>query len=115
VGLVRSSALLPSTVQARFRIAVLLDGDDCWTDAQGKPLNVLNVQVLETDFLGKVTLLGKETISLAELSKCAESAAVAFTLYPRDNGQPLQLTLSVTHVKPTFTLAKVRANQENWN
>ena len=74
---------------------------------------MLNFQVLETDFLGKVTLLGKETISLAELSKCAES--VAFTLYPRDNGQPLQLTLSVTHVKPTFTLAKVRANQENWN
>lgn len=83
------------------------------TTIRGKPLNVLNVQVLETDFLGKVTLLGKETISLAELSKCAES--VAFTLYPRDNGQPLQLTLSVTHVKPTFTLAKVRANQENWN
>lgn len=78
-------------------------------------MNVLAIQVLETDFLGKATLLGKETISLAELSKCAQSdhpAGVAFKLYPRDNGQPLQLTLSVTHVQPKFTLAKTADSQD---
>jgi hypothetical protein len=84
--------------------------------SQGKPLNMLAIQVLETDFLGGAAiLLGKETISLAELSKCAESAhpaGVAFMLYPRDDGQPLQLTLSVTRVKPKFTLAKAADSQD---
>jgi hypothetical protein len=77
-----------SAASVCFRLAPQ-EGTDV-VRTQGKPLNALAIRVLEADFLGKESVLGKETISFAELSKCADSAhpaGVEFKLYPRDNGQ----------------------------